>query len=229
MQRLSSSLLVAALPGIADGCVRRRQQSSSRIRQDDEPDPSAGHARPYGRARLRAHRVSRTATYGLTIKNGKISPNDQQVASLVAEHGFAAKPGDRVIITNVEFKEKSIVLDINGGGKKHQKWYQHVSIGAGGTNRAGGWRRAAKPGGQRLDRDAQPSTSTFRRLTGEQVRRDARAGLRLQGADRGRGVRKDAASEGPGCHQESQGPGRHGPRHGDLRQRAAAEEASRQR
>ncbi len=51
---------------------------------------------------------------------------------MVAEHGFAAKPGDRVIITNVEFKEKSIVLDINGGGKKKQKWYQHVSIGAGG-------------------------------------------------------------------------------------------------
>ena len=51
----------------------------------------------------------------------------------MAEHGFAAKPGDRVVITNVVFKEKSIVLDINGGGKKKQKWYQHVSIGAGGT------------------------------------------------------------------------------------------------
>jgi len=33
---------------------------------------------------------------------------------------FAAKPGDRVVITNVLIKEKSIVIEINGGGKKHE-------------------------------------------------------------------------------------------------------------
>ncbi len=69
---------------------------------------------------------------GLEIKNGKVSPDEQAVATLVAEHGFAAKPGDRVIITNVIVKEKSIVLELNGGGKKHEKWYQHVELGAGG-------------------------------------------------------------------------------------------------
>src|SRR5581483_7676867 len=48
-------------------------------------------------------------------------------------------PGDRVIITNVEVKEKSIVFEINGGSKKRQKWYQHIEIGAGGgTTPVGG-------------------------------------------------------------------------------------------
>jgi len=69
---------------------------------------------------------------GLELKNGKISPDSQHVAQQVTEHGFAAKPGDRVVISNVIVKDKSIVVEINGGAKKHQKWYQHVSVGAGG-------------------------------------------------------------------------------------------------
>lgn len=76
---------------------------------------------------------------GLEIKNGKVLPDSQKVASEVALHGFAAKPGDRVVITNVIIKEKSIVVEINGGGKKHEKWYQHVSVGSGnGTAPIGG-------------------------------------------------------------------------------------------
>ncbi len=77
--------------------------------------------------------------HGLEIKNGKVTPDNQGITQLIAEHGLAAKPGDRVIITNVVIKEKSIVFDINGGGKKHQKWYQHISVGAGqGTVPVGG-------------------------------------------------------------------------------------------
>jgi hypothetical protein len=106
---------------------------------------------------------------GLEIKNGKVSPNDQAVAKLVAEHGFAAKPGDRVIITNVEFKEKAIIFDINGGGKKKQKWYQHVSVGAGGN-------MAPVGGGAPQSAEATGSTIAIAfdkyvpELTGEQVR-----------------------------------------------------------
>jgi len=70
---------------------------------------------------------------GLEIKDGKVSPDKQQVAQLAMLHGFAAKPGDRVVITNVVIREKSILIEINGGGKKHEKWYQHVSLGANGA------------------------------------------------------------------------------------------------
>jgi hypothetical protein len=106
---------------------------------------------------------------GLEIKNGVVTPNSQQVAQLMMEHGLAAKAGDRVIITNVLIKEKSIILDINGGGKKHQKWYQHVSVGAmGGTVPVGG--------GAPQSLEAAGSTVTLEfdkyvpELTGEQVR-----------------------------------------------------------
>ena len=106
---------------------------------------------------------------GLEIKNGKLNLSEQQVASLVAEHGFAAKPGDRVVITNVLIKEKAIVLEINGGGKKHQKWYQHISVGTGaGTVPVGG----GAP--QSLEASGSSVTLEFDKyvpeLSGEQVR-----------------------------------------------------------
>lgn len=106
---------------------------------------------------------------GLEIKDGKLTQSEQQVASLVAEHGFAARPGDRVVITNVLIKDKSIVFDINGGGKKHQKWYQHISVGTGGGTVPVG-------GGAPKSLEATGSSVTLEfdkyvpELTGEQVR-----------------------------------------------------------
>lgn len=105
---------------------------------------------------------------GLDIKDGKLSPDQQEVAKLVMLHGFAAKPGDRVVITNVVIREKSILIEINGGGKKHEKWYQHVSVGAGGG--------MATPGGPPPSLEAKGSSVTLQfdkyvpELTGEQVR-----------------------------------------------------------
>jgi hypothetical protein len=105
---------------------------------------------------------------GLAIKDGKVSPNEQQVASLVMQHGFAAKPGDRVVITNVLIKEKSILFEINGGGKKHEKWYQHVELGGNG--------QTAPIGGAPKSLEAKGSSVTLEfdkyvpELTGEQVR-----------------------------------------------------------
>ncbi|HUI84223.1 MAG TPA: hypothetical protein VL240_08365 [Candidatus Binatia bacterium] len=106
---------------------------------------------------------------GLQLKDGKITPSQQQVAQLVMQHGFAAKPGDRVVITNVVVREKSILFEINGGGKKHQKWYQHVSVGAGGGTvpLGGGAPQSPEATGSSL-------TLEFDRyvpeMTGEQVR-----------------------------------------------------------
>ena len=106
--------------------------------------------------------------HGLEIKNGKVSPSDQQVATLAMQHGFAAKPGDRVVITNVVIREKSILFEINGGGKKHEKWYQHVSVGMGGGS--------VTPGGAPPSAEAAGSTVTLEfdkyvpEMTGTQVR-----------------------------------------------------------
>lgn len=70
---------------------------------------------------------------GLVIKDGKVIPTQDQVERLAMENGFAARPGDRVVISNVLIKEKAIVFEINGGGKKKDKWYRHVSVGMGGN------------------------------------------------------------------------------------------------
>jgi hypothetical protein len=68
---------------------------------------------------------------GLTIKNGVVSPSQQSIAQQVAEYGPAAKPGDRCVITNVDIKEKEILVEINGGPKKGEKWYRRIQVGAG--------------------------------------------------------------------------------------------------
>jgi len=107
---------------------------------------------------------------GIKIKNGTVSPNDMVIAQQVAEFGAAAKPGDRCVITNVQVKEKEIVVDLNGGSKKHQKWYQHIQVvGAGGATPI--------PGGtspQSLDSHGTSVTLEFDKyvpeLNGDQVR-----------------------------------------------------------
>ncbi len=71
---------------------------------------------------------------GLTIKNGAVSPSEQDIQQLVMQYGTAAKPGDRAQITSVAFKGNKIIFEINGGGKKKSKWYQHIQVGGlGGT------------------------------------------------------------------------------------------------
>ena len=164
---------------------------------------------------------------GLDIKDGKVSPNDQQVASLVAQHGFAAKPGDRVVITDVVFKEKSIVFEINGGGKKKEKWYQHVSVGAGGT-------MAPVGGGapQSLETKGSWVTLTFDKyipeLTGQQVRDMLTPVFDFKALDRSRGFSENASAQSAAGHQGPQDSGGHGPRDGALRHGASPEEDSRQ-
>jgi len=64
--------------------------------------------------------------------NGQISPDDQSVAMQVATYGPAAKPGDKLQITDVVIKNSEIVFDINGGSKKKGHWYDHVQVGGGG-------------------------------------------------------------------------------------------------
>ncbi len=69
---------------------------------------------------------------GLTLKDGTISPSGEQLQRLLAMSGPSVKPGDRVQISKVEIKGDRIHFEINGGPVKKQKWYQHISLSAGG-------------------------------------------------------------------------------------------------
>jgi hypothetical protein len=115
-----------------------------------------------------ARHIFPMGTKGLQIRHGVVIPNDAQLAQLVSENGLAAKPGDRVVISNVVIQDKAIVLEINGGPKKHEKWYQHVQIGVGPA--------MGTPGGAPKSLEAKGSVVTLDfdkyvpELTGEQVR-----------------------------------------------------------
>jgi hypothetical protein len=63
--------------------------------------------------------------------DGTVSPPDTALFQSAQNSGAAAKVGDKVQITNIAFKDKSIYLEINGGPKKKTKWYQHIQIGIG--------------------------------------------------------------------------------------------------
>lgn len=67
---------------------------------------------------------------------GVVTPPDGAIFQQIQSHGAAAKVGDRIQITNVVFHEKAISFQINGGPKRKSKWYQHISVGVGGSGGA---------------------------------------------------------------------------------------------
>jgi hypothetical protein len=70
---------------------------------------------------------------GLTLKDGVVSPNGEELQRLMALWGPAVKPGDEARLTNVVIKGDRIHFEINGGPVKKQKWYQHIQVGMGGN------------------------------------------------------------------------------------------------
>lgn len=67
---------------------------------------------------------------GFKFPAGK-SLDEKELSNAVRKQGAAANPGDTVQITNIEFRDKAIVFQINGGAKKHFHWREHVSVGVG--------------------------------------------------------------------------------------------------
>jgi hypothetical protein len=69
---------------------------------------------------------------GLTLKDGNLSPNGEEMQNMLAMWGPAAKPGDQARISEILVKHDRIHFEINGGPIKRQKWYQHIQVGGGG-------------------------------------------------------------------------------------------------
>lgn len=59
--------------------------------------------------------------------------NEDKLRQTLANRGPAVQPGEIVQVTGVEFQRAGILFEINGGGKKKKKWYEHITIqGTGG-------------------------------------------------------------------------------------------------
>ena len=160
----ATAFLLLAISAFADDAKAPAKPSSEQM----TPQTRMLVIRDLSSERVFARKMFPIGEKGLQIKNGVVTPSDQQVAQLLSEHGAAARPGDRVVITNVIIKEKSIVLEINGGPRKKEKWYQHVQIGAQG--------QMSTVGGAPKSLEAKGSEVTLAfdkyvpEITGEQVR-----------------------------------------------------------
>ncbi len=72
------------------------------------------------------------ARKGFRIAVGK--PLDEKsLKYALANTGIAVNPGDTVQITRIEFREKEIAIDLNGGSARHFHLRDHLQVGIGGA------------------------------------------------------------------------------------------------
>ena len=69
---------------------------------------------------------------GLTLEaNGKLNPAGQAYVDLVENFGISAKPGDRLVVTDVKFERSKIVFEFNGGPDLKHRFLRHIELGPG--------------------------------------------------------------------------------------------------
>lgn len=65
----------------------------------------------------------------ITLKaNGELSPGGEKYREMIYKKGQAAAPGDRVVVTALNIKGDSIVLDFNGGPYAKHRFLSHVQL-----------------------------------------------------------------------------------------------------
>jgi len=69
---------------------------------------------------------------GLTlVANGKLSPAGEDYLSMVTAQGLCAKPGDRLVLSDVKIEHNKIVFDLNGGPDPKHRFLRHIQLGTG--------------------------------------------------------------------------------------------------
>ena len=62
------------------------------------------------------------------IANGTMTPRDEEYKKMLYEKGQSAAAGDRVQVTNLEFRGDRIVIDFNGGPYAKHRFLSHISL-----------------------------------------------------------------------------------------------------
>lgn len=71
---------------------------------------------------------------GLTlVANGKLEPAGEAYLNLVTSQGLSAKPGERVVLTDIKIEHSKILFDLNGGPDAKHRFLRHVQVGTGPT------------------------------------------------------------------------------------------------
>ena len=80
-----------------------------------------------------AHRVLPLGTTFTLQANGNLTPRDEAYKELIYKKGTSAVPGDRVMVTALEFKGDHMVIDLNGGPYPPHRFMRHIQISVGGA------------------------------------------------------------------------------------------------
>lgn len=107
---------------------------------------------------------------GLTlVANGELQPAGDEYLAMIIAQGTSAKPGERLVLTDVKIDRNHIVFLLNGGPEGKHRFLRHVQLGGGGEGPTAPLIRDAEqdPTGSRL-------TLTFEKgvpaLTGQEVK-----------------------------------------------------------
>ena len=69
---------------------------------------------------------------GLTLNaNGKLDPAGEPYLQMATANGICAKPGDRVVLSDVKVERSRIVFQINGGPDRKHRFLSHIELGTG--------------------------------------------------------------------------------------------------
>ena len=69
---------------------------------------------------------------GLTLQaNGKLEPAGVTYLNMVVNVGLSAKPGTRVVVTDIKIDKSRIILDFDGGPDAKHRFLRHIQISAG--------------------------------------------------------------------------------------------------
>ena len=70
---------------------------------------------------------------GLTLQaNGKLEPAGVSYLNMVVNEGLSAKPGTRVVVSNIKIDKSRIILDFDGGPDAKHRFLRHIQIGVNG-------------------------------------------------------------------------------------------------
>ena len=69
---------------------------------------------------------------GLTLAaNGLLDPAGEPYLEMITAQGISAKPGDRVVITDIKFDRNKIAFMLNGGPDAAHRFLRHIELGTG--------------------------------------------------------------------------------------------------
>ncbi|MGC2638416.1 MAG: hypothetical protein WA294_14625 [Acidobacteriaceae bacterium] len=136
---LCAALLNSAIPASAQVFIVQPQHIEQHYSQIDptnvklpaEPLTTIGREQLYRFMQSEQGFAMRPLPVGnVTLQaNGPMEPGGEKYIDELHMKGISAKPGDRVVVTNIKVRDNSIVIDLNNGPEHKHKYLRHVSVG----------------------------------------------------------------------------------------------------